>query len=293
MLTVAQAEGRLEEATARVGVVVTQEFEAACAMTKRWTSAFLQTQIAEKVGSALGKLLAGDMRPPRAEAAPPAIPAAPAHPPPWSDYLDLDEVLAAPPPPLDIVLPGILAGTLAVLVSPGGTGKSMLALGLGACVAAGRSMWSLLPEDPVAGPVLVVSAEDPRPVLAHRVHALAHVPGGGAPLHSDPGFRERFRVKAVQGTGFSLGTWSAAGFQPSAAFEALGREVEELRPRLVVLDTLNRDGLAARRPANPHHQQPCARSRLRASRHLRHTPGWTTRRRTPYGTPSRTSARRP
>ena len=241
MLTRSHGEGRAAEATAagKVTVAVMDEFEAACAMTGHWNARTLQQQAAEKVQSALAKLLSGDMLSVRADVTQPAPASAPRTE-PWSDYLDLDAVLAAPPPPLDFVLPGILAGTLGVLVSPGGAGKSMLALGLGACVAAGRSMWGLLPADPEPGVVLVVSAEDPRPVLAHRLHAMAHVPGGGAPLGLDTGFRKRFRVKAVQGTGFGLGTWSSTGFQPSAAFAQLRREVEELRPRLVVLDTLNR-----------------------------------------------------
>lgn len=174
-----------------------------------------------------------------ADAAPPPGDA-PAPPPLFADYLDLAAILAAPPPDLDFVLPGLLGGTLGVLVSPGGAGKSMLALGLGACVAAGRNLWGLLPSDPTPGTVLVVSAEDPRPILAHRLHALVNVPCGGAGLRDDAGFHARFRVKAAQGTGFSFGSWTASGFQASEAFEMLRREVHEARPRLVILDTLNR-----------------------------------------------------
>lgn len=171
---------------------------------------------------------------------PPPPPVDPDPSPLFEDYLDLGALLSAPPPPLDFVLPGLLGGTLGVLVSPGGAGKSMLALGLAACVAAGRSLWGLLPSDPAPGPVLLLSAEDPRPILAHRLHALVDVPCGGAGLRDDTGFRERFRVKSVQGRGFGVGTWSPAGFQASAAFDVLRREVLELRPRLVILDTLNR-----------------------------------------------------
>lgn len=159
---------------------------------------------------------------------------------PFADYLDLSAVLSMPPPPLDFVLPGILGGTMNVLVSPGGAGKSMLALGLGACVAAGRTMWGLLPSDPVAGTVILVSAEDPRPILVHRLHALANLPNGGAHLGRDAGFLARFRVKATQGQGFSIGSWSGSEFTPSAAFLTLRDEIREARPRLVILDTLNR-----------------------------------------------------
>lgn len=180
----------------------------------------------------------GAKQPPGDGAAPPGEAVEP--PPLFADYLDLAAVLGSPPPVLDFVLPGLLGGTLGVLVSPGGAGKSMLALGLGACVAAGRNLWGLLPSDPTPGTVLVVSAEDPRPILAHRLHALANVPCGGASLRDDTGFHTRFRVKAAQGTGFGFGSWTASGFQASVAFETLRKEVHEARPRLVILDTLNR-----------------------------------------------------
>ncbi len=158
----------------------------------------------------------------------------------FRDYLDLDGILDAPPPRLDFVLPGLLGGTMGVLVSPGGAGKSMLALGLAACVATGRSMWGLLPADPTPGPVLVVSAEDPRPILAHRLHALVNVPGSAINLRDDDAFRDRFRVKSVQGARFGFGSWTGSDFAPSDAFETLRLEVLQDRPRLVIFDTLNR-----------------------------------------------------
>ncbi len=239
MLSAAHAAGNGKDAVVRVAAAVAEAFGEACVLSGRWNTRTVQTDAVEKVGRAVEKLLAGDTRPWMERSVPgQTATAEPAS--LWQNYLDVGSAIETAPPPLDFVLPGILAGTLAVLVSPGGAGKSMLALGLGACVAAGRSMWGLLHADPVAGNVIVVSAEDPKPILAHRLHALAHVPGGGVPLHGDAGFRERFRVKAVQGTGFSLGSWSPAGFQPSPAFEVLNREVCELRPRLVIIDTLNR-----------------------------------------------------
>ncbi|WP_432759877.1 AAA family ATPase, partial [Escherichia coli] len=44
------------------------------------------------------------------------------------------------PPPLDYVLPNMVAGTVGALVSPGGAGKSMLALQLAAQIAGGPDL---------------------------------------------------------------------------------------------------------------------------------------------------------
>lgn len=46
--------------------------------------------------------------------------------------INILEAFAAAPPPLDYVLPNMVAGTVGALVSPGGAGKSMLALQLAA-----------------------------------------------------------------------------------------------------------------------------------------------------------------
>ncbi len=55
--------------------------------------------------------------------------------------INILEAFAAPPPPLDYVLPNMVAGTVGALVSPGGAGKSMLALQLAAQIAGGRICW--------------------------------------------------------------------------------------------------------------------------------------------------------
>jgi RecA-family ATPase len=176
------------------------------------------------------------MRPPIMLAAVADQPVQPAPEPMWADYLDVFAALAAPPPKLDFVLPGLLAGTLGVLVSPGGTGKSMMALGIAASVAAGHDHWSLLGEDPAAGRVLVVSAEDPAEILARRLHAMKD----SAPHALSEGMLTRFRIKAVHGKNWSLGTWDGSSFNPSGGLLTLEREIHEFQPRLLVLDTLNR-----------------------------------------------------
>lgn len=86
--------------------------------------------------------------------------------------LDLRVCIEQTPPVLDFVLPGFLAGTVGGLVSPGGIGKSWLALELAATVAAcsGFDMLGLNIEH--RGRVAVFAGEDPPPALHHRLHAI-------------------------------------------------------------------------------------------------------------------------
>lgn len=89
--------------------------------------------------------------------------------------LDLLAAFTSTPPALDFVLPGLLAGTVGALVSPGATGKTMLALQACATLAGGPDTleldglggWSL-----IRGKTMFMTAEDPPPVLAQRLHAL-------------------------------------------------------------------------------------------------------------------------
>ncbi len=54
--------------------------------------------------------------------------------------INILEAFAAAPPPLDYVLPNMVAGTVGALVSPGGAGQSMLALQLAAQIAGGPDL---------------------------------------------------------------------------------------------------------------------------------------------------------
>ena len=85
--------------------------------------------------------------------------------------LDITAAFATEPKPLDFVLPGMLAGTVGALVSPGGAGKSMMALQLATLVAGGANLAGFDAEIP-HGRVVILAAEDPAEALAHRLHAL-------------------------------------------------------------------------------------------------------------------------
>ena len=155
----------------------------------------------------------------------------------FQDYMDIGASLAEPEPNLDFVLPGLLAGTLGVLVSPGGAGKSMLALQAGLCVATGQNLWALFGEDVKPGRVLIVNAEDPKIILARRLHALrSSVP----PVFERTDVLPNIRIKSVHGAGFSLGAWTNGQYVRSQGFDVLTEEIEEFQPRLIIWDTLNR-----------------------------------------------------
>ena len=65
-----------------------------------------------------------------------------------NDELDLETSMTIPPPPLDFVLPGFLAGSVGCLAAAGATGKSFFgieaAIGI-ACDAPGGDLLGLTP----------------------------------------------------------------------------------------------------------------------------------------------------
>lgn len=98
-------------------------------------------------------------------------PATPSSPPERPGRIDIAAAFATQPKPLDFVLPGMLAGTVGALVSPGGAGKSMMALQLAILVAGGADLVGF--DAAIShGRVVILAAEDPAEALEHRLHAL-------------------------------------------------------------------------------------------------------------------------
>lgn len=90
--------------------------------------------------------------------------------------IDILRAFSEEPPPFDFVLPGMLASTVGFVLSPGGTGKSMLAVEVGCAiagaVASGKSEADLLGFEPKQGKVFYLAAEDPEIAIWHRLHAM-------------------------------------------------------------------------------------------------------------------------
>jgi regulatory protein RepA len=87
--------------------------------------------------------------------------------------LDIRRVLGSPPPELDFVLPGLLAGTVGMIVGPGAVGKTTFLLQLAMSLSAGGSLGCGLPfKTEAPGKVVFVAAEETASLLSHRLHAV-------------------------------------------------------------------------------------------------------------------------
>jgi len=139
--------------------------------------------------------------------------------------IDILGAIAAPPPPIEFVLPALARKTVGVLSAPGSTGKSMFALMAAMAVAGGKPVADALGiatalSDPE--PVLVLAAEDPEDILKHRIHAIGK------------------RLPSVD--------WSCLHVIPLAGVDVDIQSdkdviigcVRKLRPSLIIVDTLSR-----------------------------------------------------
>ena len=150
--------------------------------------------------------------------------------------MSLHTVLTEKPEPLDFVFPGLLAETFGVLVSPGGVGKSFLALQKAISVALGKDLFGIWGEDPEQGQVVVLSLEDPEAVTRHRLFAMGH----HLSEVDKAQLQENLDILSLNGEGFSLMQQTADGLKPSAAVKGLERYLQQKSPRLIMVDTLNR-----------------------------------------------------
>jgi len=135
------------------------------------------------------------------------------------EKVDLAAAFSGPPPELDWVWPGFLAGTVGVLEAAGGTGKSYWALQAAMAVADGGRNSDLLGLAPShAGRVIYLTAEDPEPVLVGRVQAL----GQFLPAQARDAIAEHLVLMPLAGRRLDVMAALCAG------------------ARLVILDTISR-----------------------------------------------------
>lgn len=140
--------------------------------------------------------------------------------------LDLSDAFENEPPPLDFVLPGLVAGTVGALVSPGATGKSFWALEAAAAVAGATDLMNLGIKH--TGRALVVAAEDPVHVLKQRMHSF----GKHLSASDREALCERLDILPAMAAGIDLRGES------SVWTNKLCKRAEGCR--LVVIDTLSR-----------------------------------------------------
>lgn len=157
--------------------------------------------------------------------------------------IDIAAAFRTEPPPLDWTLPGLVSGTVGVLVAPGGIGKSMLMLQTAMSIAAGRDLFAIWGSGGAAtpimrGPVLIVAAEDTRDVLERRLHDI----GKELSPEDQAAVCARLRLHVSHGRRFSLAQQSPDGLAETEAVRELENCIEAMpeKPRLIVIDTLNR-----------------------------------------------------
>ena len=141
--------------------------------------------------------------------------------------IDIMAAFEQPPPVLDFIWPGFLAGSVGALVAPGATGKSFWALEAAMAVACGVPGGDVLGLAPAAsGRVLYLAAEDPEPALICRVHALGAHFGQAA----REAIAERLSLVPIMGNRLNI-----------MDEKHLARVVDDCAgARLLVLDTLSR-----------------------------------------------------
>jgi hypothetical protein len=143
--------------------------------------------------------------------------------------VDLMHDFTNTPKTTDFVLPGLVAGTVGLLTSPGGTGKSLWITQAALCVVSDAANASLL-NLPIInhGPVVVLNVEDPKDMIHSRIHQM------GAFLD------EKTRASLVNST--SIQSLYGSGFN-------ILNEVDQVwlldllikkNARLCVIDTLSR-----------------------------------------------------
>lgn len=138
--------------------------------------------------------------------------------------INTQNAFAVKPQELDFVLPGLVAGSVGSIVSPGGAGKSMLALQLSIQIAGGPNFLNISPLK--RGRVVYFAAEDPKQILEHRLYHIGS--------YSSPEERENIISNLV--------VRSILGKQPNLLEEKWLKHIKSLacESRLIILDTLRR-----------------------------------------------------
>ena len=145
-------------------------------------------------------------------------------------WLDLRHAVEQAPEPLDFVLPGFKSGTVGALVSPGATGKTMLALQAAVTVSGGPDMLDFASMDAAwrrtAGRVVFLTGEDPADVLNGRFHAI----GQRLNTAEKQALFDNLSVAPLVGHGADVMTFEWRRWIADVTLNA----------RLVVIDTLRR-----------------------------------------------------
>lgn len=130
------------------------------------------------------------------------------------------------------IIPSYLYADVGLLVAPGGTGKTTLALWECVHVVLGRSLYGREPGP--SGVVLLVTAEDRREQLVARLRLI--VAAMSLTEAEIAIVRRDLRISDVSGEGFKLTTIAGEAVVPSVTVDILIAEVKALNPLMVIFD---------------------------------------------------------
>ncbi|QTQ38395.1 Uncharacterized protein ToN1_42960 [Aromatoleum petrolei] len=131
--------------------------------------------------------------------------------------------------PLDFVLPGLLPGTFGLVVAPGATGKSQLALEVSASIAVGRPAAGGLFPSSNPGKVVFLAGEESDRLLAERIRGLLLLDEQG-----DPNLHNNLILLPMAGESCTL----LADGRPTTLYDEL--RTTSAGARLVIIDPLRR-----------------------------------------------------
>ena len=163
---------------------------------------------------------------------------------PFGPPLDISAAFAARPV-LDFVLPGFLSGSTGVVIAPGSTGKSLLALQTAASVALGRDAFGIFradlnePETMIkSGRVVIINVEDQAPIISDRLYSM----GPAFTEEEKKAIHEDVLIFSEVGRNFRLvqPNEMGPGFRMSDAMHTTIEYLKWIQPRLVIFDTMNR-----------------------------------------------------
>jgi len=141
---------------------------------------------------------------------------------------------------LDFVLPGLLTESTGLIIAPGGTGKSMIALEIGMSVALGRDVFDLFGGEEIRpGDVVYLNVEDSRQLIHSRLHNFGTMFEN---QHDIDELEAALHILPAVGMGFRIATKEGGHVVATPQFEEWTKRLKEMqvRPRLVIFDTLNR-----------------------------------------------------
>jgi RecA-family ATPase len=138
------------------------------------------------------------------------------------------DALLAPP----CIVEDYLFADLAVLVAPGGTGKTTLTLFEAICIVLELPLFGMQIRKP--GPVLIISAEDSREMLVARVRAIATAMNLTDAQKAR--VRRDIRISDVTGEGLKLTLVAGDVIVPALAVDEIISQARPLSPVLVTID---------------------------------------------------------